>query len=34
LTPGYEHRLSRRSLAVVYTAFAVGLAAAALFEKR
>ncbi len=34
LTPGYEHRLSRRSLAVVYAAFAVGLAAAALFERR
>lgn len=26
LTPGFEHRLSRRSLAVVYGAFAAGLA--------
>lgn len=34
LTPGYEHRLSRRSLAVVYAAFAVGLAAAAFVQKR
>jgi hypothetical protein len=29
LTPGYEHRLSRGSLALVYAAFALGLAAGA-----
>ncbi len=34
LTPGYEHRLNRRSLAVVYAAFAVGLAAATLLENK
>ena len=34
LTPGFERRLSRKSLATVYIAFAVGLAvAAALREK-
>ena len=30
LTPGFEHRLSHRSLAAVYGAFAVGLAVGAL----
>lgn len=34
LTPGYEHRLSRRSLAVVYIAFGAGLAAGALAVGR
>jgi hypothetical protein len=34
LTPGFERRLSRRSLAVVYAAFAAGLAAAAIARAR
>ena len=35
LTPGFERRLSRKSLALVYAAFAIGLAAgAALYGAR
>jgi hypothetical protein len=34
LQPGYEKRLSRRSLFVVYAAFAAGLAAGALRHRR
>jgi hypothetical protein len=34
LTPGYEHRLSRGSLALVYAALAVGLAAGAQMLSR
>jgi len=34
LTPGFEKRLSRRSLFLVYAAFAAGLAAAAICERR
>ena len=34
LTPGFERRLSRKSLALVYFAFAIGLAAAASRTKR
>jgi hypothetical protein len=30
LTPGYEHRLSRKAMAVVYVCFAAGLAAGAI----
>jgi hypothetical protein len=33
LTPGFEHRLSRRSLLLVYGTFAFGLATAALVER-
>jgi hypothetical protein len=33
LTPGFEHRLSRRSLATVYGAFALGLALGAVFSR-
>lgn len=32
LTPGFERRLSRRSLALVYAAFAVGLAVGAVLQ--
>ena len=32
LTPGFEHRLSKRSLQMVYGAFAIGLAAVALMD--
>ena len=34
LKPGYEQRLSRPSLAIVYGAFALGLAAGALASRR
>jgi hypothetical protein len=34
LEPGFEKRLSRKSLAFVYVAFAAGLAAAALARRR
>ena len=34
LTPGFERRLSRRSLALVYAAFAVGLAVGALLQDK
>ena len=34
LTPGFEHRLSKRSLILVYGVFALGLAAPALLESR
>ena len=34
LKPGYEQRLSRPSLAIVYGAFAIGLAAGALGSRR
>ena len=34
LTPGYEHRLSRKSLAITYAVFAVGLALGALLTTR
>jgi len=34
LRPGYEQRLSRGSLALVYTAFGLGLAAGALLNHR
>jgi len=34
LTPGFERRLPARALAAVYAAFAVGLAVAALRERR
>lgn len=34
LRPGFEKRLSNRSLVIVYTAFAAGLAAAALLSRR
>lgn len=34
LKPGYEERVSKKSLALVYGAFAVGLAAGALFNHR
>ena len=34
LHPGYEERLSRKSLALVYGAFAIGLAAGALASRR
>lgn len=34
LTPGFEKRLSRRSLAFVYVAFAIGLAAGASLRSR
>jgi len=34
LTPGFEHRLSKRSLSCVYGAFAVGLAAGGLLWSR
>jgi hypothetical protein len=33
LTPGFEHRLSRRSLVLVYGTFALGLATAALVDS-
>lgn len=33
LTPGFEHRLSQRSLAAVYGSFAVGLAVGALLVR-
>jgi hypothetical protein len=33
LTPGFEHRLSKRSLLTVYGAFALGLAATALIDR-
>lgn len=33
LTPGFEHRLSRRSLCGVYASFAVGLAMAAVLTR-
>ncbi|MDN5836020.1 MAG: hypothetical protein L0H12_01555 [Nitrosospira sp.] len=33
LTPGFEHRLSKRSLLMVYGTFALGLAAAALVDR-
>ena len=33
LTPGFEHRLSNRSLLTVYGAFALGLAATALLDR-
>ena len=33
LTPGFEHRLSKRSLLTVYAAFALGLAATALLDR-
>ncbi|HSN33231.1 MAG TPA: hypothetical protein VLU41_11150 [Ideonella sp.] len=34
LTPGFEHRLSARSLALVYAAFALGLAAGSIALAR
>jgi hypothetical protein len=34
LTPGFERRLSRKSLAVVYVAFAIGLAAGAALRAK
>jgi hypothetical protein len=34
LTPGFEHRISRRALAAVYVLFAAGLAAGALVRAR
>jgi hypothetical protein len=34
LTPGFEKRLSRRSLFVVYALFAAGLAAGTLLQTR
>ena len=34
LTPGFERRLSRKSLALVYVAFAVGLAAGSVLRSR
>lgn len=34
LTPGFEHRLSQPSLLIVYGAFALGLAATALFSRK
>ena len=34
LTPGFEKRLSRKSLALVYVAFAIGLAAASSLRRR
>jgi hypothetical protein len=34
LTPGFERRLSRKSLAVVYVAFAIGLAAGAVLQAK
>jgi|SRR5688572_13661507 len=34
LRPGFERRLSRKSLAVVYVAFAIGLAAGAALQGR
>ena len=34
LTPGYEHRLSRKALAATYAVFAVGLALGALLTTR
>ena len=34
LTPGFEHRLSQRSLLIVYGTFALGLAAAVLFVRK
>jgi hypothetical protein len=34
LTPGFEHRLSRRSMAVVYACFALGLAAGSMALRR
>ena len=33
LTPGFEHRLSKRSLLMVYGTFAIGLAAVALMDR-
>ncbi|PTR17030.1 hypothetical protein C8R31_101185 [Nitrosospira sp. Nsp2] len=33
LTPGFEHRLSKRSLLIVYGTFALGLAATALLKR-
>jgi hypothetical protein len=33
LTPGFEHRLSKRSLFMVYGAFALGLATVALMDR-
>ena len=33
LTPGFEHRLSKRSLLIVYGTFALGLATAALVDR-
>jgi len=34
LQPGYERQISRRSLAMTYAAFAAGLAAGALLQRR
>jgi hypothetical protein len=34
LTPGFQHRMPAASLALVYAAFAAGLAAAAAFRRR
>ena len=34
LTPGFEHRLSRRSMAFVYASFALGLAAGTVLLRR
>ena len=34
LTPGFERRLSRKSLALVYAGFAIGLAVGALLQDR
>jgi hypothetical protein len=34
LTPGFEHRLSQRSLLIVYGTFALGLAATVLFSRK
>lgn len=34
LTPGFEHRLSQRSLLIVYGTFALGLAATVLFSRQ
>lgn len=34
LRPGFENRVSRTSLALVYTAFGIGLAAGALLNRR
>ena len=33
LTPGFEHRLSKRSLLIVYGTFAIGLATVALMDR-
>jgi hypothetical protein len=33
LTPGFEHRLSKRSLLTVYATFAIGLATVALMDR-